>query len=115
VEKNVIDPDLVRYLDKMQQTFKEDIKQSEEHIKETFKLTIDPIKETTDRHTRDIEDLYEKDREHRDKLGDISGRVKTLEDDKEDNKHGKEIRVGVWAIVVTIVLGVGAWIVSLFK
>jgi hypothetical protein len=115
VEKNVIDPDLVRYLDKMQQTFKEDIKQSEEHIKETFKLTIDPIKETTDRHTRDIEDLYEKDREHRDKLGDIAGRVKTLEDDKEDNKHGKEIRVGVWAIVVTIVLGVGAWIVSLFK
>ena len=114
-DRRMIDPDLIAYLDKMQTALEKSQKESENHIKETFKLTIDPIKDTTDRHTKDIDGLFDKDREHRDRFGEIEGRVKTLEDDKDDSKHGKEIRVGIWAIAVTIILGVGAWIISLFK
>jgi len=114
-DKRVIDQDLLNYLDNMKTELKQSQKESEQHIKESFTLTINPIKDTTERHTKDIDDLYNKDREHRDRFGEIEGRVKTLEDDKDDSKHGKEIRVGIWAVAVTIVLGVGAWIISLFK
>jgi len=111
----MIDQDLLNYLDNMKTELKQSQKESEQHIKESFTLTINPIKETTERHTKDIDDLYNKDREHRDRFGEIEGRVKTLEDDKDDSKHGKEIRVGIWAVAVTVVLGIGAWIISLFK
>lgn len=113
--KKMIDPELLTVLNGMEAKFINAVKESETHIKETLQLTIDPIKDTTDRHTKDIDGLFDKDRENRDRFGVIEGRVKTLEDDKDDSKHGKEIRVGIWAIVVTIVLGFGAWVVSLFK
>lgn len=111
----MIDPELLNYLDNMQTNLKNSQKESENHIKETFKLTIDPIKETTLRHTEDISGLFDKDREHRERFGKIEGRVKTLEDDKEDHKHGQEIRVGIWAIAITVILAVVAWVVNLFK
>ena len=111
----MIDPELLNVLNGMETKFLNAVKESETHIKETLKLSIDPIKDTIDRHTKDIDGLFDKDRENRDRFGAIEGRVKTLEDDKDDNKHSKEIRVGIWAIIVTIILGLGAWIISLFR
>ena len=84
-------------------------------IKEAIETVQKYNDKTLDRHTGDLNQLFEHDRENRDRFGVIEADVKNLKEDKEDNKHNKEIRVGVWAIAVTIILGVGAWIISLFK
>ena len=84
-------------------------------IKEAIETVQKYNDKTLDRHTEDLDQLFTHDRQNRDRFGEIEGRVKTLEDDKDDSKHGKEIRVGIWAIAVTIILGIGAWIISLFK
>lgn len=110
----MIDPDLLNFLNEMKKELKTSFKESEQHIKETLQLSIDPIKDTTDRHTKDIDDLYNKDREHRDRFGVIEADVKNLMEDKVDNKHDKEIRVGVWAIVSAAVLAATGWVISLF-
>ena len=110
----MIDPDLLIFLNDMKKELKASFKESEQHIKETLQLSIDPIKETLERHTKDIDDLYTKDRENRDRFGKIEADVKTLKDDKDDNKHDKEIRVGIWAIVSAIAIAAGGWVISLF-
>ena len=115
MEGKMIDPDLLQFLNEMKTELKDSQKESEKHIKETFQLTIDPVKEKLNKHESDISELYDFDRNKADRIGVVEGRIKTLEDDKDDSKHGKEIRVGIWAIAVTIILGVGAWIISLFK
>ena len=110
----MIDPDLLNYLNEMKKELTVSFKESEQHIKETLQLSIDPIKETIDRHTGDIDQLFDHDRKNRDRFGAIEADVKNLKEDKEDNKHNKEIRVGVWAIVSAAVLAAGGWVISLF-
>lgn len=110
----MIDPDLLNFLNDMKKELKASFKESEQHIKETLQLSIDPIKDTTDRHTKDIDGLFDKDREHRDRFGEIEADVKNLMEDKKDNKHDKEIRVGVWGIVAAFILAAGGYVVSLF-
>ncbi len=110
----MIDPDLLNFLNDMKKELKASFMESEQHIKETLQLSIDPIKETLERHTKDIDDLYTKDREHRDRFGEIESDVKNLMEDKKDNKHDKEIRVGVWGVISAIILAAGGWVISLF-
>lgn len=111
----MIDPELLKYLDGMITRLIDSQKESEKHIKETFKLTIDPIEKTLERHSSEIFGLFDKDREHRERFGKIEGRVVVLEDDKKDHKDSQQLRVGIWAIVASVILGIGAWIFSLFK
>ena len=84
-------------------------------IKEAIETVQKYNDKTLDRHTSDLNQLFEHDRKNRDRFGVIEADVKNLKEDKEDSKHSKEIRVGIWAIAASIILGIGAWIISLFK
>ena len=83
-------------------------------IKEAIETVQKYNDKTLDRHTGDLNQLFEHDRENRDRFGVIEADVKNLKEDKKDNKHDKEIRVGVWAIVSAIALAAGGWVISLF-
>ena len=80
--KQVIDPELLNFLNGMKSDLTVAVKESEKHIKETLQLSIDPLKDTTERHTKDIDSLFDKDRENRDRFGKIEAYVKTLTDYK---------------------------------
>lgn len=114
MDGKMIDPELLTFLTSMKNEQIQAVRDSETHIKEMLKLTIDPVKENLKKHEDDIEDLYNKDLEHRARFGMIEADVKNLVEDKEDGKHDKEIRVGIWAIVSTIALAAVGWVVSLF-
>lgn len=107
----MIDPDLMKYLDNFKKDMTTAFKESENHIRETLKLNIDPIKETTDRHTKDIDDLYNKDRENRDRFGIIEADVKTLKENKNDGKHNKELNMGYIGIIVGIIVATVGWLI----
>ncbi len=113
MDGKMIDPELLTFLTSMKNEQIQAVKDSETHIKETLKLTIDPVKESLKTHKADIDDLYEKDREHRDRFGQVEGRVKTLEDDKKDNNISKEMKLVTIGIIITGIIGVIAIIISI--
>ena len=112
MDGKMIDPELLTFLTNMKIEMTQAVKDSENHIKETLKLTIDPVKDNLKKHESDIDDLYNKDREHRDRFGKVEGKVKTLEDDKKDNNISKEMKLVTIGIIVTGVIGVIAIIIS---
>lgn len=99
-----VDRDTKEYLDEFKKDIKEAINRLEEHIKSLLESNIAPIQEQQKKHTEDIRDLYEKDREMRDRVGSLEGRVKTLEDDKQDNRFSTEMKI----VIVVALIGVGA-------
>ena len=62
-----------------------------------------------ERLRNDIAQLYDMDRENRDRHADINARLKTLEDDKAD----KQFNVGTILGVLGAVIAAGAVIISL--
>lgn len=113
MEGKMIDPELLTFLTNMENKFIGAVKESEKHIKETLKLTIDPVKDELKTHKKGIDDLYNKDRENRDRFGKIEGRVNTLEEDKKDNDISKEMKLVTIGIIVTAIIGIVAIIISI--
>ncbi len=112
MDGKMIDPELLTFLTNMKTEMTQAVKDSETHIKETLKLTIDPVKDNLKKHEGDIDDLYGKDREHRDRFGKVEGRVEILENDKTNDKFSKEMKIVTVGIIVTALIGIGAIIIG---
>ena len=91
--------------DKLTKVIQETVKSLQDHTDKLLELTIDPIKESVNRHTKDIDELYNKDRENRDRFGKIEGRVNILEDDKIDNKDNGNKWVAIIGILGGLIVG----------
>ena len=53
-----------------------------------------------ERLRNDISQLYNLDRESRDRMADIMARLKTLEDDKQDKQHNTGATLGIISAVI---------------
>ena len=56
-----------------------------------------------ERIRNDIAQLYDMDRETRDKLADITARLRTLEDDKQDKQHSTGAILGIISAIIAAV------------
>lgn len=97
----VLEADVKNYLDDLKREIKEDLSCFKTDIKELLDIKLDPVEKQQDKHTKDIDDLYNKDREMRDRIGAVEGRVKTLEDDKEHGKFSKEMKIVLVAAILS--------------
>lgn len=114
-----VDPEIRSYLESFKADLIEEVrnlnKQLSESLEKLFNAYIDPIKETMRRHTDDIRDLYDHDRQSRDKLSIAETKIDTLEDkiDKhieysgDDDKFKRTQAVAIVAVVASV-LGVAA-------
>ena len=84
----------------------------QDHHNKTLDLSIQPIKENMKRHAADLSELYDKDRENRDRFGMIEGRVKTLEDDKIDNKDNNSKWIGILGILAGILIAIMGFVIQ---
>ena len=104
-----MDLDTKQYLDDFKKDIKETLKNIENHIKELIESTIKPIEKQLNQHTKDISDLYDKDRETRDRVGRVEGRVTTLEKGNNNRKFSTEmiivVFIAIGSIITSIVLG----------
>lgn len=96
-----VDRDTKDYLEDFKKDIKESLKSLEDHIRSLLETTIKPIEGTLNRHTKDIGDLYEKHRETIVDIGKLDGRLKTLEDDKQDKKFSTEMKIIIGIAVIT--------------
>lgn len=81
-----------------------------EALEKTIRDITGPMVKDTNRLRGDIDDLYEK---HRDTLVDAgkhNGRIKTLEDDKDDKKMSSQNVIMITALIATIVVATVGWI-----
>jgi len=104
-----MDLDTKQYLDEFKKEIKETLQNIENHIKELIESTIKPIEKQLNQHTNDISDLYDKDRETRDRLGHVEGRATTLEKGSSNKKFSTEmiivVFIAIGSIITNIVLG----------
>jgi len=80
-------------------------------LQKTIEDITKPIIKDVDRLRVDINDLYEKDRCTRDRLGSIESDVNGLKDDKGDKKHNTVIIVSVVFNIVFMSLAVIAFVI----
>ena len=91
-----------------------------EALEKTIRNITEPIVKDVDRLRGDINNLFNMDRDTRDRIGLVESDVKTLKDDKEDNKFAADLEqakrnnrlmiislaVGLpMSVIVTLLLG----------
>ena len=81
-----------------------------EALEKTIRNITEPILKDVDRLREDINDLYEKDRSMRDRIGLVESGLNTLKDDKEDKKHSSQNVILIITIVVTGAIALIGWI-----
>lgn len=109
-----VDRDTKEYLDGFKRDIQKSLESLEQHIKDLLESNIKPIESTLERHTADIGDLYEKHRETLVDYGKIDGRVKTLEDDKQDSKFSTEMKLAFGGVVVALFGVAAAILIAIF-
>jgi len=95
-----------QYLDDFKQDIKESLQAIEKHIRELIESSIKPIEKQVDKHAFDIDQLYTFDREKRERVGRVEGRVKILEDDKQQNQFSTEMKIIIGVAVLTMVISI---------
>jgi hypothetical protein len=87
------------------------------YLDEKFKhleLAIADVKATTagdiQRLRNDISELYEKDREMRDKVSCIAARVGVLEDDKSQHSDDRRFTLALIGLIISFGLAVAGWL-----
>ena len=95
-----------QYLDDFKQDIKESLQAIEKHIRELIESSIKPIEKQVDKHTIDIEQLYNFDREKRERDGKVEGRVKILEDDKQQHQFSTEMKIVIGIAIATMLVSI---------
>ena len=81
-----------------------------EALEKTIRNITEPIVKDVDRLREDINDLYEKDRSMRDRIGSVESDLNTLKDDKEDKKHSSQNVILIITLVITAAIALIGWI-----
>ena len=81
-----------------------------EALEKTIRDITGPILKDTERLRVDINDLYEKHRDILVDAGKIDGRIKTLEDDKDDKKMSSQNIIMIIALMASVIVATVGWI-----
>lgn len=81
-----------------------------EALEKTIRNITEPIVKDVDRLRGDINNLFDMDRDTRDRIGAVESDVKTLKDDKEDKKHSSQNVILIITIVITAAIALIGWI-----
>ena len=81
-----------------------------EALEKTIRNITEPIVKDVDRLRGDINNLFDMDRDTRDRIGAVESDVKTLKDDKEDKKHSSQNVILIITIVITAGIALIGWI-----
>lgn len=81
-----------------------------EALEKTIRNITEPIVKDVDRLREDINNLFDMDRDTRDRIGLVESDVKTLKDDKEDKKHSSQNVILIITIVITAAIALIGWI-----
>ena len=81
-----------------------------EALEKTIRNITEPIVKDVDRLRGDINNLFDMDRDTRDRIGAVESDVKTLKDDKEDKKHSSQNVILIITLVITAAIALIGWI-----
>lgn len=110
-----VDLDTRQYLDdfkrEIMETLRETTRTLEAHIKELISSTINPIQSDITRLRQNDDDLYDKDLEMRDRVGQIEGviikdgekRLSKLEENKDGRQNNTGVIIGISAAIIALV------------
>jgi hypothetical protein len=70
----------------------------------------DALKETTNRHSTQIDELYKFQKQTIEDLGKLDGRIGKLEDDKTDKKTNTGFIISICALVMSIIFAIIGWL-----
>ena len=81
-----------------------------EALEKTIRNITEPIVKDVDRLRGDINNLFDMDRDTRDRIGLVEADVKTLKDDKDDKKHSSQNVILIITLVITAAIALIGWI-----
>ena len=81
-----------------------------EALEKAIRNITEPIVKDVDRLRGDINNLFDMDRDTRDRIGLVESDVKTLKDDKDDKKHSSQNVILIITIVITAAIALIGWL-----
>lgn len=105
----LIDPDLKDYLEPSFEALRGLITS----LSGKMDILLSSIKEDVDRHREDLDDLYNKDRESKERIQKLESNLENHVDNHKEQKSDKNNNTGVIIGVLGVMIGLAAVIVAL--